>query len=43
MHTEAAIESSKEGLDYQPNFNLEKGVAAYAPEIRRIFEREIKG
>lgn len=43
MHTEAAIEASKEGLGYEPNYPLEKGVAAYASEIRRIYEEEIKG
>lgn len=40
--TEAKIESSKEFLGYEPRFSLEDGIKGYIPEIRRIFESEVK-
>lgn len=42
FHTEANIESSREILDYEPNFELEDGIKAYADEIKRIYETEVK-
>jgi len=41
-HTEADIGDTIESLGYAPNYNLEKGIEAYTPEIKRIFETEIK-
>lgn len=35
-HTEADISTSADALGYQPDFTLERGVAAYTEEIRRI-------
>ena len=40
-HTEADISTTKEGLGYAPRFRLEEGVAAYAPEILRIYQKEL--
>ncbi|MCI0501162.1 MAG: ADP-glyceromanno-heptose 6-epimerase [Epsilonproteobacteria bacterium] len=40
--TEANIESSKEFLGYEPRFSLEDGIKAYVPEIKRIYESEVK-
>ena len=42
MHTEADIESSREALGYEPRVSLEEGIKAYVPEIRRIYESEVK-
>ncbi len=41
FHTEADIEPTKSGLDYAPRFELEDGIKAYVPEIRRLFEEEL--
>lgn len=41
FHTEADIEPTKRGLDYAPRFELEDGIRAYVPEIRRLFEEEL--
>ena len=40
FHTEADIEPTKAGLGYAPRFELEDGIKAYVPEIRRLFEEE---
>ena len=40
--TQANIDTSKEFLDYSPKFELEDGIIAYIPEIKRLFEQEIK-
>ncbi|WP_421717185.1 ADP-glyceromanno-heptose 6-epimerase [Arcobacter arenosus] len=40
--TEANIDTTKENLDYKPNFDLEDGIKVYVPEIRRLFEEEVK-
>ncbi len=40
--TEADITSTKELLDYEPRFELEEGIAAYLPEIKRLYETEVK-
>ncbi len=41
FHTEADIEPTKSGLGYAPRFELEDGIRAYVPEIRRLFEEEL--
>lgn len=41
FHTEADIESTKVVLDYSPRFEFEAGIAAYVPEIKRLFEQEL--
>jgi len=40
--TEANIDSSKENLAYEPRFEMEDGIKAYIPEIKRLFETEVK-
>ncbi len=40
-HTEASLAWTQKGLGYAPNFNLERGIEAYAPAIEAIW-REIK-
>ncbi len=42
FHTEADIETSKENLGYKPNFEMEDAIKAYVPEIKRIYETEVK-
>lgn len=42
FHTEADIELSTEGLDYKPAYEMEDGIKAYVPEIKRIYEQEVK-
>jgi len=41
FHTEADITESIEFLGYQPNFELEAGIEAYLPEIKRIYNTEV--
>lgn len=41
FHTEADIESTRAVLDYEPRFSFEEGIAAYVPEIKRLFEQEL--
>ncbi|MDR0665601.1 MAG: ADP-glyceromanno-heptose 6-epimerase [Helicobacteraceae bacterium] len=41
-HTEADISATKADLGYEPRFGLEKGIGAYAPQIVRIYESELK-
>jgi len=40
--TQANIESTKENLGYEPRFEMEDGIKAYIPEIKRLFEEEVK-
>ncbi len=40
--TEANIDSSIENLGYSPRFELEDGIQTYIPEIRKLFEIEVK-
>ncbi len=40
--TEANIDSTKENLSYEPRFSMEEGIKAYLPEIKRLFETEVK-
>jgi len=42
FHTEADIETSRTGLGYEPAFEMEEAIKAYVPEIRRIYETEVK-
>jgi ADP-L-glycero-D-manno-heptose 6-epimerase len=37
--TQADISSTKEFLDYLPNFTLEEGIKDYIPEIKKIFNK----
>lgn len=39
-HTEAEISSTKECLNFDPDFSLEDGISAYVPEIKEIYTRE---
>lgn len=41
FHTEADIETTKAVLGYAPRFSFEEGIAAYVPEIKRLFEQEL--
>jgi len=40
--TQAVIDTTKENLGYEPRFSMEDGIKAYIPEIKRLFESEIK-
>ena len=40
-HTEADIKATRKVLGYEPLFNIEKGIAAYAPAIKAIYEKEL--
>lgn len=42
MHTEADIAFTCKDLGYTPRVSLEEGIKAYVPEIKRIFEQEVK-
>ncbi len=39
--TQADISTTQEALGYKPRFSLEKGIAAYKDEIKRIYESEL--
>ena len=40
--TQANIEKTKKYLDYEPRFSMEDGIKAYIPEIKRLFQEEVK-
>jgi len=40
--TQANIETTQENLGYEPSFSMEEGIKAYIPEIKRLFETEVK-
>lgn len=40
--TEANIQTTKQNLGYEPKYELEEGIKAYIPEIKRLFEVEVK-
>ena len=40
--TEANIQSTKQNLGYEPKFEMEDGIKAYIPEIKRLYEVEVK-
>jgi len=42
FHTEADIESTREGLGYAPRYSFEEGIKTYLPEIKRLFDEEVK-
>ncbi len=42
FHTEADIGSTMRGLGYKSRFELEEGIKAYLPEIKRLFEEEVE-
>jgi ADP-L-glycero-D-manno-heptose 6-epimerase len=42
FHTEADISESIENLGYQPAYSLEDGIRDYLPEIKRLYESEVK-
>jgi ADP-L-glycero-D-manno-heptose 6-epimerase len=41
-HTEADIALTRKELGFEPKFSLEDGIKDYAPEIKKIFENEVK-
>jgi ADP-L-glycero-D-manno-heptose 6-epimerase len=41
-HTKADIASTCKELGYEPKFSLEDGIRDYAPEIKRVYESEVK-
>jgi len=41
FYTEAYISTTQDILGYYPNFELEKGIKAYIPEIKRIYNSEV--
>ncbi|MEA3554687.1 MAG: ADP-glyceromanno-heptose 6-epimerase [Campylobacterota bacterium] len=40
--TQAVIDTTKDNLNYEPQFSMEDGIKAYVPEIKRLFESEVK-
>lgn len=42
FHTEADIATTKEGLGYEPAYEMEDGIKAYVNEIKRVYEEEVK-
>ncbi len=40
--TEANISRTKEALGYEPRYSLEEGIRTYIPDIKRLFEKEVK-
>jgi len=42
MHTQADISTSKEFLDFSPQWELEDGIKDYIEEIKRVYEEEVK-
>ena len=42
MHTEADITLTCKELGYEPRFSLEEGIKAYASEIKRVYDCEVK-
>lgn len=42
FHTEADIATTKEALDYEPAYEMEEAIKSYVPEIKRIYEEEVK-
>jgi len=42
MHTQAEVATSKEYLDYAPEWELEEGIKDYISEIKRMYEEEVK-
>ena len=42
MHTQADISTSKEFLDFSPQWELEDGIKDYIEEIKRVYKEEVK-
>jgi len=42
FHTEANISSTNENLGYEPRFEMEDGIAAYIPEIKKLYKNGVK-
>ena len=42
MHTQAEVTTSKEYLDYAPQWELEAGIKDYIDEIKRMYDEEVK-
>ena len=42
FHTEADIEETREGLGYEPAYEMEDGIKAYISEIERLYQTEVK-
>ncbi|SKB26849.1 ADP-glyceromanno-heptose 6-epimerase [Malaciobacter marinus] len=42
FHTEANMQDSKKNLDFEARYELEDGIKAYIPEIKRLFNDEVK-
>jgi len=42
FHTEADIKTTKEALGYEPSYEMEDGIKAYVPEVKRLYEVEVK-
>ncbi|WP_297486037.1 ADP-glyceromanno-heptose 6-epimerase [Sulfurimonas sp.] len=42
FHTEADVATTKEALGYAAAYEMEDGIKAYVPEIKRIYETEVK-
>ena len=42
MHTQAQLATSKEYLDYAPEWELEEGIREYISEIKRMYNEEVK-
>jgi len=40
--TQAVINKTKEALGYEPKYSLEDGIKAYIPNIKEIYESEVK-
>jgi len=41
--TQANIQTTKENLEYEPQYSLEDGIKAYIPDIIKLYETEVKG
>lgn len=41
LNTQADITSTKENLNYEPNYSLEEGIQSYIPEIKRLYGEDI--
>jgi len=40
--TQANIKTTRKNLGYEPKYSLEEGIKAYIPEIKRLFDTEVK-
>jgi len=42
FHTEADISDTVQNLGYKPRFEMEEGIKAYIPEIKKLYESEVE-